>query len=620
MCGIAGVVRFEGAFLEAEARARIKPMLDALYHRGPDEAGYHLADSAVMGVTRLAIRAIASGTQPLVDRASGVVAICNGEIDNHRALRDWLRGRGRTVDQETDVAVIPGLYLELGEDFVTRLEGMFALAVWDPRQRRLLLARDRAGERSLFFSVRAGAVVFGSEISAIAAEGSTALAPDRQALQQYLQYGIFRSPATPLRGVERVGPAEVVTISAAGVRRQRYWQWAPARTPKVVPTAEGFDPIFREAVRRQSDVDVDYGVFLSGGLDSSLVLSVAQQVRHRARLKAYTLRFDEASFDESEYAKRIAAEHDAESIFVRVGPEDFPAGIASLVRHVGEPLADPAWVPTAMLARRAVQDVKMVLVGEGADELFGGYPTYLGAQWGERYARLPGPIKAVFGAAIRRWPVSDRKVALSYLLKRFVEGDGMSGLQRHLTWTSTIPPATLRRLGVEPVFELPAQEDAGALLDCIQRHDLETSLAEGLLTKADRASMTSSLELRAPFLDMAVLDYAATLPANQRVDGLTTKVFLKRYATRHLPRSLVYRKKRGLSVPLAQWLRGPLYEWARGRLAGDGLAAAGVDPAVAMALLAEHKQRREDHSRPLWTLLVLNEWFAWMGEQGSKRE
>ncbi|MCE9614176.1 MAG: asparagine synthase (glutamine-hydrolyzing) [Lentisphaerae bacterium] len=619
MCGICGVVALAGSLPRDDTRERIRPMLDALYHRGPDEAGYHLSDLAVLGVTRLAIRAIASGTQPLVDPATGVVVVCNGEIDNHRELRAWLEARGHVVPQATDVAVIPGLYLELGEAFVERLIGMFALAVWDPRRRQLLLARDRAGERSLFYTERGGQVLFASEIAALTVDRSLPLLPHRDALQHYLQFGIFTSPTTPLAGIQRVGPAEAVIVTPSGARRSRYWRWTPVATADTASAADTFDGIFRDAVRRQSDVDVDYGLFLSGGLDSSLVLSVAQQIRHRPRLKTYTLRFDEPSFDESDYARQIAERADAEHIPVWVRAADMPAGIASLLRLVGEPLADPAWVPTALLARRAVEDVKMVLVGEGADELFGGYPTYLGATLGARYAQLPGPLKALVRKAVLAWPVSDRKVAVSYLLKRFVEAEGLNGLQRHLSWTSTIPPATLQRLGVKASLADAGYDVVGDLLDGLQRHDLETSLAEGLLTKADRASMTSSLELRAPFLDVAVMEYAATLPVAQRVGGLSTKVFLKSYATRYLPASHIYRRKRGLSVPLATWLRGPLHEWARSRLAGDLLGGAGLDSAVALTLLDEHQQRVADHARPLWTLLVLAEWFAWLAEQNARR-
>lgn len=618
MCGICGFISTRPHLSEEEAGSRVQPMIDALHHRGPDEAGHRVSAGAVLGATRLAIRAISSGTQPLVDPATGVMVVCNGEIDNHRDLRAWLAARGRHVEQETDVAILPGLYLECGEDFVSRLAGVFALAVWDPRSRLLILARDRAGERALFFAEHNGAIRFASEIAALVADSSLPLDPDQTAIRHYLQFGSFVAPATPLRGLHRVAPAEIVCLSPEGTRRRRYWRWTPAHAGQPAPSARDFDPVFREAVRRQSDVDVDYGVFLSGGLDSSLVLAVAQSVRRRPGLRAYTLRFGEASFDEGDYAARMVAREGATGIPVWVRPEDFPTGIASLIDLVGEPLADPAWVPTALLARRAAQDVKMVLVGEGADELFGGYPTYLGAALGARYAALPSPLRAAIRRLVRAWPVSDRKVAISYLLKRFVDAEGMDSLQRHLAWTSVIPPATLARLGVAPAPAFDAPADAAELLDRVQRHDLETSLAEGLLTKADRASMVSSLELRAPFLDMSVMEFASRLPPAQRAHGLRTKIFLKEFATRYLPRDLIYRRKRGLSVPLGSWLRGPLLEWARARLDSDVLAGAGVDPKAVSALLTDHLARRADHARTLWSLLVLSEWFTWLA--GRERE
>jgi asparagine synthase (glutamine-hydrolysing) len=283
-------------------------------------------------------------------------------------------------------------------------------------------------------------------------------------------------------------------------------------------------------------------------------------------------------------------------------------------------LADPAWIPTALLARRAAQDVKLALVGEGGDELFGGYPTYIGAQTAEYYKRLPRPVRAAIKRIVEAWPPSDKKVALSFVLKRFVQGAEMDGVARHLLWTSNVSPSLLERLGVtnlEPRFVDRADE---ALLDVVQQNDLETSLAEGLLTKADRASMRSALELRAPFLDQAVMEFAATLPANERVHGLTTKAFLKRYALRYLPTSIVNRKKRGLSVPLATWLRGPLWEWAESRLHSDLLAVAGVNTRAALEILEEHRQRRADHARALWTLIVLSEWLTWASKRTDSNQ
>ncbi len=250
--------------------------------------------------------------------------------------------------------------------------------------------------------------------------------------------------------------------------------------------------------------------------------------------------------------------------------------------------------------------------------MFGGYPTYIGAQLAERYARLPRLLKTAIGSMVNAWPPSDKKVTLSFVLKKFVQGADLDGVARHLLWTSNIPPALLQQLGVAPLSQPLSSYSQETLLDLVQQRDLETSLAEGLLTKADRASMSSALELRAPFLDRAVMEFAATLPRVERVHGLTTKVFLKRYALRYLPSSIVHRKKRGLSVPLALWLRGPLREWAESRLGSALLADIGIDNHVAMELFEEHCQHRADHARVLWTLIVLSEWLTWVSKRGTQ--
>jgi asparagine synthase (glutamine-hydrolysing) len=307
---------------------------------------------------------------------------------------------------------------------------------------------------------------------------------------------------------------------------------------------------------------------------------------------------------------------DMDLVTVWVTPESVRSELKTLVRLVGEPLADPAWLPAALLAKRASQDIRLALVGEGGDELFGGYPTYLGAGLAEKFSRLPGFLKSAFRRAVEALPPSEKKVTISFLLKRFVQGADLDGLGRHRVWVSNLTPELLRRLGVVPV-ESTADSDgaAGHLLDRLQRWDLETPLAEGLLTKADRASMSSGLELRAPFLDEAVLDFATTLPVEARVKGFETKTFLKRYALRYLPKEIVHRRKRGLSVPIGRWLRGPLREWAAEALENQRLTAAGVRPAAALDLLAEHCQRKADHARALWTLLVLSEWLNWVAEE-----
>lgn len=635
MCGVCGIVSLHSERGTSPGDAPVAAMVQALAHRGPDDTGVAVAPPAVLGATRLAIRGVGDGRQPLVDEASGVVVVCNGEIDNHAELRAWLGERGRHVPSATDVAVIPPLYLELGEQFVERLVGAFAIAIWDPRVECLVLARDRAGERPLFYMVGDEEVRFATEIAALAADPEVTIRPDAAALRDYLRRGSFTAPETPAIGVRKVGPAEVVCIHRSGVRRRRYWRWpVGGESRSRAPTLDAFDSVLREAVRRQTEVEVPFGVFLSGGVDSSLIAAVARSVRPEHPLRAFTLRFGEPSYDEGSMAERVAERLGIESDSVWVAPEHLPGGLRELIALVGEPLADPAWVPTALLARRAARDVKVALVGEGADELFGGYPTYIGASAAGRYALAPLPLRRAARAAVHRWPVSDRKVSLSFLLKKFVDGAELDGVARHALWTSNISPEMLMRLeesgkpGCSPTWheseERRREREGGgataggavsegtALLDLLQRWDLETSLAEGLLTKADRASMQSALELRAPFLDRDVMEFAAALAPRERVRGFTTKVFLKNFAIRYLPRAIVHRRKRGLSVPLATWLRGPLADWAVERLSEPRLELVGVRPSAARALFDEHRARAADHARALWTLIVLSEWILWV--------
>ena len=571
---------------------------------------------AVFGATRLAIRGLTDQlNQPMVDAASGLIAVCNGDIDNHRELRGWLAERSRPVQQETDVAVIPGLYLELGEAFAKRLVGAFAIAVWDSRSCCLTLVRDRAGERPLFYARNRNEIVFATEIAALVGHGRLRVTLDQEALQKYLQFGILPAPDTLFAEIRKVAPGEMIQFDVGGMRREPYWRWQITETIKQMSSLDAFDQTFRTAVARQTDVEVDFGVFLSGGIDSSLVSAVVRSLHPKRPLKAYTLRFGEQSFDEGRFAAAVAKQLKMELVTVQVKPDDLRDGLKSLIRMVGEPLADPAWIPTTLLAQRAAQDNKMALVGEGADELFGGYPTYIGAGVAERFIQLPGWLRSAIRLVVESLPLSEKKVTISFLLKRFVEGASWNGMRRHRLWVSNITPALLRRLGVA-VIDLDNNDAGGGdLLDRAQQWDLETLLAEGLLTKADRASMSSALELRAPFLDKAVMEFAESLRVEDRVRGFKTKVFLKRYARRYLPNNIVNRRKRGLSVPISSWLRGPLKEWATTTLEKGRLEQLGIHASAALEFFAEHCQRKADHSRALWTLLVLAEWLDWVATE-----
>jgi len=462
--------------------------------------------------------------------------------------------------------------------------------------------------------LRGDEVAFASELAGLATDLNLAIEIDPEAIAGYLRRGCFVAPQTPFRGVARVRPGEILTITRGRVSSRRFWRLRFAADPENPPSEEAFDGVFRTAVSRQCDVAVPCGVFLSGGLDSSLVAAVARIVHPQRPLTAYTIRFAEASYDEGSIAAAAAAALGIPSVSVTVGATDVRREIEQLVSVSGEPLADPAWVPASILSRRAVADTRVVMVGEGADELFGGYPAYVGALLADRYTRWPRSIKSAIAAAVSALPVSDRKVTTSYLLKRFIEGDGFTGLARHLVWTSQIPPRLLEALGVAAETASPESASGRSILDVLQQNDCETTLAEGLLTKADRAGMGCALELRAPFLDVGVMEFAATLPPAARVSGLTTKTFLKRYARRYLPGSLITRRKRGLSVPLASWLRGPLYDWTRGLLTSARLGSAGIDARAAVAILDEHRARRADRARAVWTIAVLSVWLDWLAE------
>lgn len=613
MCGIGGVLMNHHEGSPGAIARQVRAMLSAMRHRGPDGQAEYTGENVGMGANRLAIRGVGQVQPPLFVHESGVVVACNGEIDNHRTLRGSLAGQGHAIESGSDIAVIAPLYLEQDLGFLEHLDGVFALALWDPRKKRLILARDRSGERHLYYATSAQGIRFASEFAALQVAAPADAELDRQSLAHYLRSGYCPSPQTLFARQFKVCPGEMIVRERNKTRYMRYWTSPIGRKPTSPPSASAFDPIFRRAIERQTDVDVDYGVLLSGGLDSSLITAVARQVRPAHPLKAYCIRFEESSFDEGSGAQTVARLHGCPLATVTLGASQVPRMLRRLIRTTGEPLADPAWLPLYLVTERASRDVKMLLAGEGADELFGGYPTYLGALWSSHYDKWPAPLRKAIGCLVDALPVSDRKVALSFLLKKFIAGQARDGLARHLLWNANLSPEWIRRLGMEdPVDQV--EHHGLPLLDLVQAYDFAHSLPDALMAKADRGGMCHGVEIRAPFLDRAVIEYAGTLPAEARIKRLRTKAFLKDYARRYLPPEIVERRKRGLSVPLSQWLRGPLREWAMERLSGEAIRSAGIRTEAACALLEEHMQRRGDHARGLWNLVVLSEWLEWAGE------
>lgn len=613
MCGIAGIL-FNNTLSTRHAEAlRLRSMLSAMSHRGPDGEAQHATNEVAFGANRLAIRGIDRVQPPLFVHEAGIVVVCNGEIDNHQEIRRSLEAAGHLIEGTSDIAVLAPLYLEKGLAFLEELEGVFALALWDERKRRLILARDRAGERHLYYAAHRDGVVFASELASMMAGSPAPTTLDKLSLSHYLRSGYCPAQWSLLSQHFKVCPGEAIVWEGNSTRHLRYWQPPLGKVAHTIPDATDFDGCFRNAILRQTDIEAHYGVLLSGGLDSSLIAAVTRSVRPRQALNAYCVRFEDSSFDEGGEAENVARQLLCDLTSVTIGPGDIPSTLRTLVRTTGEPLADPAWLPLYAITKRASQDVKMLLSGEGADELFGGYPAYLGAHLATRYDALPTPLRSLLRGIVEAMPVSDKKVSLSFLLKKFVDGRTGDGLARHLLWTANLTPDWINNLGFIYPPDCTAHDPA-RLMDVIQHHDFTHSLPDALLAKADRGGMCHGLEIRAPFLDRAVIEYAATLPISSRIRGVTTKVFLKEYAQGYLPRRTILRRKRGLSVPLGQWLRGPLREWAIGKVTSPLLAEAGINSDAVIQLFNEHAGKRGDHARGLWNLIVLSEWLEWLQE------
>lgn len=611
MCGICGAFVLDPATPRPGLEGRVRSMLAAMRHRGPHGDSMLVRPGLVMAVNRLAIRGIDADHPPLVENGGGVLVACNGEIDNHRTLAGMLESGGHRIPDGSDVAVLGPLYLERDLAFLDAVRGVFALALWDPRRRRLVLARDRVGERHLHYASDDGVIYFASELAALLGAGVANTANDAACLSRYLVAGYCPAPQDPVTGCRKLRPGEMLVIDPSAIHSRRYWEPPLGKLPKARPSRAVFDEVFRAAIRRQTDVDVNYGVLLSGGVDSALLTAVTRQVHPHRPLTAYCARFAEATFDESRHAADVARMLGCSFVPVDVTAGDVPGMLAHLIRSTGELLADPAWIPHAMVARRASRDVPMLLGGEGADELFGGYPTYLGAGLARRYGRLPKSVRGLLRGMIERLPASDQNMTISFMLKRFVAGSDLDGVARHRLWNANIAPSLLADLGLDHAPSVCTDTPPSEVMDAVQRDDFVHSLPEKLLAKADRGGMCHGVEVRAPFLDQAVIEFAASLPITERVRGTTTKVFLKKCATGYLPRSVVNRRKRGLAVPLATWLRGPLHDWARSRLASDALQVAGIDNLAALRLLSEHCARECDHAKAIWTLVVLAEWLEW---------
>jgi asparagine synthase (glutamine-hydrolysing) len=616
MCGIAGFVSPPGERADRDVIAR---MVAALRHRGPDAVGYHVDGRVALGVARLRVIDLETGDQPIACEDGSVSVVLNGEIYGFAALRAELESRGHRFRSRSDTEIIAHAWEDEGERCVDRLNGMFALALWDARRERLFLARDRMGEKPLHYTVAGRTLVFASELRALLAHPAVSARLDPEGLARYLAFDYVPDPHSILHGVRKLPPGHVLTAHDGRLVARRYWD-IPFQPEPEVREREWLGEIVRrvdQAVALRLVSDVPVGCFVSGGIDSSVVAGTA--ALQRAGIRTFSVGYEDSRHDERPWA-RIAARHfgTAHEELV-VTPSDAGGVLARLGTLLDEPLADMSFVPLYLLSRAARGTVTVALTGDGGDELFAGYPTMAAEWWQSAFGRLPSSVLGLMRRGAAALPHAAEP------LREFVAATAYHPDARNQALIGGIPPGpaavllgadTRARLGAfDPYGDVTATvapclaQDATARL--IYRY-CKLYLAGQNLVNSDRASMASGLELRAPFLDHTFVEFMGRIPSSLKLAGFRTlKGLLKRAFADRLPPEIFRRGKQGFGVPFGDWFRGPLAGMVREVLSPQRLRRAGLfDPVTVTRLVDGHLRGGRDHHKPLWSLLAFELWCS----------
>ena len=612
MCGICGIAGHPD-------RGRLERMSAALEHRGPDNAGEFVEGPVALASRRLSIIDLAGGDQPIFNEDESCVVVQNGEIYNHPELMRELLGDGHTYGTHSDTETIVHLYEQHGLGFADRLRGMFAIAIWDARERRLVLARDRYGIKPLYYRQVGGELAFASELRALP-RGDI----DLDALEAFLAFNSIPGPYSIFRDVRKLQPGHLLVWTEDGaIRIERFAHPQPLQADELrdddeAELVEELRARMRDSVRAHLLADVPVGVLLSGGVDSALLAALAAQETSEA-VHTFTIGFAERSFDERDDARRVAERYATNHHELLLQP-DPTLLLPALADAFDEPFADSSALPTYLVSKLAAQHVKVALSGEGGDELFGGYYTYAADLLAERF----GAIARFASPFVERLPSSNGRTSFDYRAKRFVRAAHLPPLERHHRYKEIFSAEmraeiTGRSNGFDPVdvYRERYRESAGAdWLARLQDVDFAIYLVDDLLVKTDRSSMAHSLEVRVPYLDPIVSNFAFALPTRHKVRGLSKKVLLRKAAEPLLPREVVHGRKRGFSIPAAAWLRGELAPFARETFSAATLTRQGFfRPEAVTRLLDAHVARTEDHSRQLWGLLAFTLWYQHHVEQ-----
>jgi asparagine synthase (glutamine-hydrolysing) len=608
VCGICGIASASGAI----DPARLTAMSATLVHRGPDSEGAVVDGPVGLAARRLSIIDLETGDQPIANEDGTIHVVQNGEVYNYRELRAELERAGHRFRTHSDTEVLVHLYEEHGESFAARLRGMFAVALWDARRRRLVLARDRFGIKPLYYRPEGEGLAFASELRALP-RGEI----DLDALESFLAFNSIPAPLSIFRGTRKLPPGYLLVWEGGEPRLERFARPAPVakkdvRREREAFLAEELRARLRDSVRAHLVADVPVGVLLSGGVDSAALAALAA-AETSGPLRTFSIGFEERSFDELEDARLVARRYGTQHRELVLRP-DAALLLPALANAFDEPFADSSALPTYLVSHLAAKDVKVALSGEGGDELFGGYYTYVADRLAERVGWAAPALRPL----VERLPSSSARASFDYRAKRFVRAAQLPPLERHHAWKEIFSAdaraeLTGRRASFDPVdlYRRRFAETEGAgLLARLQDVDLGLYLVDDLLVKTDRASMAHSLEARVPFLDPLVAGFALSLPEYEKVRGFGKKVLLRRAVEPLLPARIVHGRKRGFSMPAAAWLRGDLEPFARETLAPATLERQGFfRPAAVRRVLDTHVSGREDLSRQLWGLLSFTLWY-----------
>jgi len=625
MCGIAGVVSSDR--LHPDDRDRVVRMRDIIAHRGPDDAGLFADEQAVLGHRRLSIVDLAAGHQPISNETDTAWIVFNGEIYNHLSVRQRLESAGHRYKTRSDTETILHAYEQWGDRAVDQLRGMFAFAIWDTSRRRLLLARDRLGVKPLYWALAGDRLLFGSEIKAILESGLIRAEANEQALPELLGTRYLSGTETLFKGIHRLQPGHTLTFDNGQVSIRRYWDIPAGRSEDTARLSTSaivrrFRELLEEAVRIRLMADVPLGMFLSGGLDSSAIAALMAKMIDRP-LQTFSVAFKQRAFSELDYARQVARAIKADAHEIVIDDQDFFGALPQLIWHEDEPIAHPSSIPLYFVSALARDHVKVVLTGEGSDELLAGYGKYPRAlaNWraGAAYGLLPRPV--------RRWMATSvvpnvpgtlgRYAARSFLSMprtpeaMFFDNFAAIGLSRQATLLSprfaTLATAE-RAYGPSRAF-FDAVSRRSTTLDRLLYADMKTYLVE-LLMKQDQMSMAASIESRVPFLDHQLVEFAAGLPPRMKLRGLTTKWILREAVREILPAEILTRKKMGFPVPFGIWMRGPWKELARDVLLDVRSRQRGIiEPAAVERLISSHAAGATDGADAIWSLLNLELWY-----------